>query len=236
LIRFDRIARRIRGEPGKLEDGGLAVEALDLIRQHGLVARGDFHDIVDSDPIFASIGEELSRAADPEEKLRLLGSELKSRVGETPSVTHLDGEPLSPRELAAAVLGRRQWAEFDRSRDGVEGWGHSHDPDARADTLVMYVTLDRLVDLIHRSLAQGRAVVAGTDDHSFLVYGADYDSDGKPLSYLIKDSLAPFLYRKSAEKLHGELNDVTVALQGAPPALSEQQARLGTDSAAAPRW
>jgi hypothetical protein len=77
----------------------------------------------------------------------------------------------------------------------------------------MFVNLDRLVNLIHQSLAQGRAVVVGTDDHSFLVYGADYDKDGKPLSYLIKDSLAPFLYRESAEELHGKLNDVTVALQ-----------------------
>ena len=92
-----------------------------------------------------------------------------------------------------------------------EGWGLSRDPDARADTLVMYVNLDRLVGLIHESLAQGTAVVAGTDDHSFLIYGADYDGDGKPLSYLIKDSLAPFLYRESADELHGKLNDVTVA-------------------------
>ncbi len=152
-----------------------------------------------------------------------------------PGVTHLDGEPLSPQELAAAVLGRHQWAEFDWSRDGVEGWGLSRDPDARADTLVMYVKLDRLIDLIHRSLAQGRAVVAGTDDHSFLVYGADYDHDSKPLSYLIKDSLAPFLYRKSAEELHGKLNDVTVALQEASPPLA-RSARLRTDSAAALRW
>ena len=29
----------------------------------------------------------------------------------------------------------------------------------------MYVKLDRLIDLIHRSLANGRSVVAGTSDH-----------------------------------------------------------------------
>ena len=37
----DRFARLIRGERSPLEDGGLAVEALALIRQDGLVARGD---------------------------------------------------------------------------------------------------------------------------------------------------------------------------------------------------
>ena len=66
-------------------------------------------------------------------------------------------------------------------------------------TQVIYVKLERLIDIIHRSLTNGRSVVAGTSDHSFLVYGADYDTNGKPLSYLIKDSLAPFLYRMSAE-------------------------------------
>ncbi len=208
----DRFARRIRGEPRKLEEGGLPVEALDLIRQKGLVARGDFHDIVDPDPIFSSIDEKLSRAADPEDKRKVLGAELKASLGETPSVTHLDGETLSPDELAKAVLGERDWVEFDLSRDGSEGLGPSRDPDARPDTWVMYVRLDLMIDLIHRSLASGRAVVAGSVDHSFLIYGADYDREGKPLSYLIKDLLAPFVYRASAEELHRKLTDVTVAL------------------------
>ena len=206
----DRFTRHIRGEPGRLEDGGLAVEALQLIQQRGLVARGDFHDIVDPEPIFSSIVDKLSRAADPEEKLRVLDAELKSGLGEPPGVTHLDGETLRPHELARALLGRNEWVEFDLSRDGTEGWGPSYDPDARPETRVMYVKLDRLIDLVHRSLAKGRAVVAGTSDHALLVYGADYDRDGKPLSYLIKDSLAPFLYRASAAELHGKLNDVTV--------------------------
>ena len=140
----------------------------------------------------------------------MLDAELKSGLGEPPGVTHLDGETLRPDELARALLGRNEWVEFDLSRDGTEGWGPSHDPDARPETRVMYVKLDRLIDLVHRSLANGRAVVAGTSDHALLVYGADYDRDGKPLSYLIKDLLAPYLYRASAAELHGKLNDVTV--------------------------
>jgi C1A family cysteine protease len=73
----DRFARRIRGEPGKLEDGGLAVEALDLIRRRGVVARNDFHDVVDSDPIFSLIEEKLARADSAEDKVKVLDSELK---------------------------------------------------------------------------------------------------------------------------------------------------------------
>jgi hypothetical protein len=131
-------------------------------------------------------------------------------LGETPDVTHLDGRTLSPDALARAVVGGREWVEYDLSRDGAEGFGPSKDPDARPETRVYYAKRDRLIELIHHSLARSRAVVAGTPDHAFLIYGADYASDGRPLSYLIKDSLAPFLYREGAEELHRDLNDVTV--------------------------
>ena len=136
--------------------------------------------------------------------------ELKGRLGREPPITHLDGEVLSPGQLAEAVLGGHGWTEFDRSRDGLRSWGPSYDPDARADTRVLYVGLGRMIDLIHRSLAQGKAVAAGSADHESLIYGGDYDRAGKPISYLIKDSLAPHIYRASAETIHRMLNDVTL--------------------------
>ncbi len=206
----DRFARLIRDERSPLEDGGLAVEALALIRQDGLVARGDFHHIVDSGPIYASIKRRLARYRSSADKLRALDRELEARLGHEPQITHLDGEVLSPGEMAEAVLGGHEWTEFDRSRDGLQSWGPSHDPDARSDTRVSYVGLGRMIDLIHRSLAHGKAVVAGSTDHALLIYGGDY-RDGKPISYLIKDSLAPYTYRASAETIHRILNDVTVA-------------------------
>jgi hypothetical protein len=206
----DRFARLIRGQRSPLEDGGLAVEALALIRQDGLVARGDFHHVVDSGPIYASIKRRLARYKSRANKLKALDRELKGRLGSKPPITHLDGEVLSPGQLAKAVLGGHQWTEFDRSRDGLRNWGPSHDPDARSDTRVLYVGLGRMIDLIHRSLAQGKAVAAGSADHEFLIYGGDYGRVGKPISYLIKDSLAPHLYRASAETIHRMLNDVTV--------------------------
>ena len=48
-------------------------------------------------------------------------------------------------------------------------------------------------------------------DHALLIYGGDYDKDGTPLSYLIKDSFEPFTYRERAEEIHKILHDVTVA-------------------------
>ena len=69
-----------------------------------------------------------------------------------------------------------------------------------------------MIDLIHQSLADGRAVVWGRATTRLLIYGGDYDKEGKPLSYLIKDSFAPYTYRRSADDVHRVLNDVTVAL------------------------
>jgi hypothetical protein len=208
----DRFERLIRGEAGRLEDGGLAVEALELIERNGLLAEPDFHDIVDSDEIFASIGDKLGRYMDPAEKLKQLEQELRASLGAKPDVTHLGGKAVSPEELAQAVLGGRHWVELDLARDGVERWGPSQDPDARPETRVRYVKLDTMIDLIHRSLAHGNSVVAGSTDHALLIYGGDYDKDGKPLDYLIKDSFAPYTYRASADEFHRILNDVTVAL------------------------
>ena len=123
------------------------------------------------------------------------------------------------------MLGHQQWVEYDRSADGAERWGPSRDPDARADTRVHYVALDRMIEAIHTSLKRGEAVITGTRDHAFLIYGADYDRSGKPLDYLIKDSLAPFDYRLSAETLHANLNDVTVSSEVATPSIPTQGAK-----------
>jgi hypothetical protein len=220
----DRFRRRINGSAIALQDGGLAVEALALIRQNGLLNQNDFHDIVDSDPIFPSIAQKLVRYANPSDKEAALDEALRDRLGAKPPITHLDGKTLSPAQLARAVLGDAEWTEFDLSRDGAEGLGPSKDPDARPDTRVRYVKLDVMVDLIHQSLARGEAVVWGSTDHALLIYGGDYDRDGRPLSYLIKDSLAPYTYRSSAEKIHRILNDVTVTL---PASAIETTSRSG---------
>jgi hypothetical protein len=209
----DRFQRRLRGDPaGRLDDGGLAVEALALIRQNGLLAESDFHDIVDSDAIFSSIEEKIARSADVTDARRTVDEELKASLGEKPTTTHLDDKPVTPHGLAEAVLGGHEFVEFDLARDGVERWAPSEDPDARPETRVRYVALDVMVDLIHQSLAGGRAVVWGSTDHALLIYGGDYDKAGQPLSYLIKDSFAPYTYRRSADDVHRILNDVTVAL------------------------
>ncbi len=213
----DRLRRLARGEASVASDGGLAVEALELVRRNGLIERGDFHDVVDARPLLAALTTRIAGDAEPARKEQAIGETLAQTLGAPPPVTHLEGRPVSPAALANAALAGKAWTEYDVSPDGGEGIGPSRDPDARPETRVRYAPLDRLIGLIHASLARGEAVVVGTADHAFLVYGADYDHSGKPVAYLVKDSLAPYLYRLDADDLHGRLNDVTVALDGPPP-------------------
>ena len=220
--RFRRLVHGEKREP-RADDGGLAVEALALIRENGLLERGDFHEVVDLDPVVETLKEAVAEETMPKPPERELDDQLTATLGARPGTTHLEGRPLSPAALAGAVLGGETWTEFDLSRDGAQGWGPSHDPDARPETRVRYVAIDSLIALIHKSLAQREAVVAGTVDHAFLVYGADYDRDGKPLDYLVKDSLAPYLYRVGADALRQKLNDVTVAVDGALPSVAEDR-------------
>ncbi len=207
----DRLERLVRGESTSLPEGGLAVEALALIRKDGIVAQSDFRDIVDSNPIAQSIEQDLAAVPDRAAKEKALSEELHGKLGVVPEVTRLDGQVVSAYQLAHAVTDGYEWTEFDLSPDGAEAWGPSHDPDARPETRVKFVKLEVLIDLIHRSLARGQAVVWGSLDHALMIYGGDYDKDGKPLSYLIKDSFEPFTYRESADEIHKILHDVTVA-------------------------
>jgi hypothetical protein len=207
----DRLERLVRGESTRLPEGGLAVEALALIRKDGIVAQPDFRDIVDSNPIAQSIEQDLAGIPDRAAKEKALSEELHVKLGVVPEVTHLDGQVMSAEQLAHAVTDGYEWTEFDLSPDGSEVWGPSRDPDARPETRVKFVKLEVLIDLIHRSLTKGQAVAWGSPDHALLIYGGDYDKDGKPISYLIKDSFEPLTYRESADEIHKILHDVTVA-------------------------
>ncbi len=207
---LDRFERWLGGEPRHLEDGGLAVDALDLIRSHGLVAAPDFHDVVESDPLYETMAQRLEALPDVASRLAAAKDALNGVLGEVAPVTALDGVAMTPAGLAKAVLGEQTWIEYDLAADGVERVGPSRDPDARAQTQVHYVGLPKLIEVIHGSLRRGEAVVWGSTDHALLIFGADYGADGQPLAYWVKDTFSPYVYREAADELHKRLNDVTV--------------------------
>jgi hypothetical protein len=217
----DRFERWLRGESRHLEDGGLAVDALDLIRAQGLVAAPDFHDIVESDPIFDSVAQRLDALPDATARRRVAEDAIKRGLGDPAPVTKVGGVAMTPAALAKAALGDETWIEYDLSPDGLERVGPSTDPDARPQTRVHYVALAKMIDLIKSSLRRREAVVWGsTDNHALLIFGADYGMDGRPLAYWVKDTFAPYVYREAADDLHKELTDVTVSR----PPLTETRA------------
>jgi len=209
----DRFRRYISGNSSHLEDGGIAIDALALARAQGLVALPDFHGVVDSDTIFASVKRKLARIAAPKPKWTMAEAELTARLGSLPRATHIDGKTVAPEKLAAEVLGAETWEEFDVAHDGHEGLAASDDPDARPEARVRYEKLDAIIARIHQSLAHGEAVVwSNNDNHTLLIYGGDYDASGRPVSYLVKDTFAPYTYRAPAEAIHKVLTDITVAV------------------------
>ena len=72
-------------------------EALALVREFGLLDQGDFHDIVNSNPVFASIEERLTGEEDENAKRQALEEELESRLGALPDRTHLEGKAVTPK-------------------------------------------------------------------------------------------------------------------------------------------
>jgi hypothetical protein len=217
----DRIRRSITGDSHHLEDGGIAVDALKLIRQNGLVAEKDFHPVIESAPVWDNLAKAVAQAPDEADKLATLKSAVANELGVEPEKTELDGRELTPRQLANTLLGENVWTEYDVTRDGAQRIGPSQDPDARPETRVHYVDLATAVDLIHKSLARGQSVVWGsTENHALLIYGADYDADGRALAYWVKDSFAPYTYRAPAAKIHAELTDVTVAVSPTEEAMN----------------
>ena len=209
----DRLRRFASDASTHLDDSGLAVEALALIRAQGLLASADYRDIFDSDPLYPSLRRRLAAGAKAD-------ALIAAALGPIPTLTHLDGAPLTPSAMEKAVLGDENFVEYDVAADGRERVGPSSDPDARPETRVHYAPLAKLTGLIHESLRRGEAVVWGTRDHALLIFGADYDAEGTPLAYWIKDSFAPYVYREAASEVNRVMTDVTVS---DPPAATAKE-------------
>ena len=93
----DRLERLVRGKVKPSPEGGLAVEAIALIRKDGMVAQSDFRDILNSEQIAKSIEEDLARIPDRGGKEKTLREELHDKLGVVPEVTRLDDKVLSAR-------------------------------------------------------------------------------------------------------------------------------------------
>ncbi len=116
-------------------------------------------------------------------------------------------------ELNRAVVGNQIWQSFAAAKaGGAEKFDRHPDPDARLGTNSWYMPREKFAARIKASLEAGHASEVTIGGHTVLLYGADYDADGAPVRYYIKDSYPNYFYESDAAKLHSSLMEITTAL------------------------
>jgi len=95
-------------------------------------------------------------------------------------------------------------AQLDRaSVYGTEVGFHDHpDPDSRWENVSWYMPRSEFPGRIKQALEAGFPVIVSIRNHGVLLYGADYDSNGSPIIYYIKDSYPDYYYLADADYLH----------------------------------
>jgi hypothetical protein len=63
--------------------------------------------------------------------------------------------------------------------------------------------------LIKQAMEAGFPVIVAIEVHGLLIYGADYDSNGSPIAYYIKDSYPDYYYLADADQLHEDFWEMT---------------------------
>ncbi len=202
---------RIRGEASYLGERGVAVDAMSMLGNQGLVAFADFADVGDAYGNF-DIRRAVDRAGSEAEKIAALHEGLAVVYGVPPAVTHLDDAELSPLELTAAVVEGQVWESYAISRDAAEGYRQHPDPDARPGVVSWYMPQARFEARIKAALAAGFPVEITVGGHCLLIYGARYDAAGRAQSYFIKDSYPGYFYEADPRETMANLVEMTTAV------------------------
>ncbi len=213
----DRYRRSIKGVQTYLSEGGVVSDAIRLIQANGIVYFDDYLDI--SDPYGeASIGQMIDGAGSVTEKIMALYEGLDIILTAPPTLTHIPIEHLSrqgpvpeeatPGELASFLLAGDVWQSYTPSETKV-GFHDHPDPDARWETVSWHMPASEFPGRIRQALEAGFPVIVTVRVHTLLVYGADYDSNGSPIAYYIKDSYPDYFYRATANQLHEDFWEMT---------------------------
>ncbi len=111
------------------------------------------------------------------------------------------GEKLSPFELREKLFGGLEFWSYAIS-DKISGWSAHPDPTARPGNQAYFVSRSEIPRIIKNSLDQRAPIGYWFESHVVVIYGAEYDQEGKALKYLIKDSYPPYFYEKDANVVH----------------------------------
>ena len=204
----DRYLRYIKGIENYLSERGVAVDAIRLIQAGGLVAFRDYKDIVDPYGD-ADITRDVDHASTSDQKIQILYTDLDIVYSRPPNATHFDDTPISREGLAKQFLGNQVWESYAAASSGEEGYRRHPDPDARQEAVSWYMPRSKFAQRIKAALKANYAVEVTIGGHCIMLYGAEYDSNGTPLHYYMKDSYPDYFYTANPAKLHETLIEIS---------------------------
>jgi len=232
----DRYRRSIKGVDTYIREGGIVPDAIRLIQSNGIVSFDDYNDI--ADPYGqANIREMINSAESFTGQMTAMYQGLDIVYTAPPTVTHIPGKSdvndpnlvyveAGAGDLARLVLAFDVWQSYTPSETKV-GFHDHPDPDARWESVSWHMPRSEFPGRIKQALQAGFPVVVSIQNHGLLIYGADYDSNGAPITYYLKDSFdiriadrhlsLGYYYQSDANKLHASLWEMTtVKLPTAP--------------------
>lgn len=221
----DRYRRSIKKVETYIHEGGIALDAIRLIQSNGIVSFDDYYDI--TDPYGqANIGAMINSAGSFTDKIMAMSQGMDIVYTAPPTLTHIPNKSdvndpnatyveAEAGALAKLVLALDVWQSYTPSETKVGVHDHP-DPDARWENVSWYMPRSEFPGRIRQALQAGFPVIVSIQNHGVLLYGADYDSKGSPLTYYIKDSYNSFriiggslafdyYYRSDAGLLHANL-------------------------------
>lgn len=214
----DRYRRSIKKVNTYITEAGIALDALPLIQSNGIVSFDDYYDI--TDPYGqANISDMISSAGSFTDKIIVMYWGMDIVYTAPPTQTHIPSSPTLDNpdptyveagagDLARLVLAGDVWQSYAPSETKV-GFHDHPDPDSRWENMSWYMPRSEFPGRIKQALEAGFPVIVSIRTHGLLIYGADYDSNGSPIVYYIKDSHPDYYYLADADQLHESFWEMT---------------------------
>ncbi len=239
----DRYLRSIKGVNTFFSEAGVVLDAIRLIQANGIVSFDDYYDI--NEPYGqANIRYMIYSAESFTDKIIAMYEGMDIVYTAPPTKTHIPSShalgnqnPLSVEaeagDLARLVLANDVWQSYTPSSTKI-GFHDHPDPDSRWENKSWYMPRSEFPDRIKRALKAGFPVIVSIQSHALLIYGADYDSNGSPIVYYIKDSYPDYYSLADADAIHESFWEMTTIKLSEPVAywkLDETEGFIAHDSA-----